>query len=292
VGKKLKVTMLRNRFQEYEINQSIFSGDATLFECIRRKKSSGNLDLELINARALENIQGSEIFHRNGYYYKMDPFLNPSIYSFCEENFKESPLFVRLDPTQIYHKHPLFQLNEEILIPANPNWWKNLNIHRKNKEGASYILYPKELNKDSLQEFWEYKINGIRRMDVIAKRNNDGNLSMMIEELSDQDVESSLTIGRCIHLDTDNPIGTPFCESFVNHLDLAINVYEGISAKQRYENNLASGITVEDATFRTHLLRIENIPLKSLILFAISFLQSKTLINDWINDQFLRSEDV
>ena len=91
---------------------------------------------------------------------------------------------------------------------------------------------------------------------------------------------------------TDNPIGTPFCESFVNHLDLAINVYEGISAKKRYENNLASGIIVEDSTFRTHLLRIENIPLKSLILFTISFLQSKTLINDWFNDQFLRNEDV
>jgi len=71
----------------------------------------------------------------------------------------------------------------------------------------------------------EYKIKGIRRLDVISKRKNDGNLSMMIEELSDKESDSGITIGRCVHLDKDNLIGTPFNFSTVNHLDLAINVY-------------------------------------------------------------------
>jgi hypothetical protein len=181
-------------------------------------------------------------------------------------------------------------MNEEVLIPANPNWWKNLNIHRRNKESASYILYAKEPTKDSHQEFWEYNVKGIRRLDVIAKRNNDGNLSMMIEELSDKDSDSGITIGRCIHLDTDDEIGTPFSESRVNHLDLAINVYEGSTAQKRYDGNLAKGLKVEDATFRTHLLRIENVPLKSLFLFVLVFFQSKTLVSDWFADQFQRKE--
>lgn len=289
IGNALKVQLLRNRFQKYEIGQALFSGDTELFNCIR-KSSSGNLDLELIDAYSLDNIQGSEVFCRNGIFYKTDSFLNPAIYALCKANFDGSPIYIRLDPTQRYSTQPLFQLNEEILIPANPNWWRNLNIYRRNKEGASYILYEKEPAKDSHQEFWEYKIRGIRRLDVLAKRNNRGNLSMMIEELSDKDSDSEITIGRCIHLDSDDPVGTFFEASKINHLDLAINVYEGQSAERRYAGNLAAGTRVEDATFRTHLFRIENIPLKSVFLFVISFFQSKTLINDWVNDQFSRIE--
>lgn len=289
VDNALKIKLLHNRFKKYEINQPLFSGDTDFFNCIR-KNSSGSFDLELIDARFLENVQDSEIFSRNGFFYKIDPFLNQALYPLCKRSFDGSPIFIRLDPTIRYSSQPLFQLYEEILIPANPNWWRNLNIHRRNKEGASYILYPKEPTKDSHQEFWEYKISGIRRLDVVAKRNNDGNLSMMIEELSDKESDSGITIGRCIHLDTHDKIGTPFSSSVVNHLDLAINVYEGQAAKRRYDDNLATGTKIEDATFRTHLFRIENIPLKSVFLFVIVFFQSKTLIRDWFKDQFSRNE--
>ena len=109
---------------------------------------------------------------------------------------------------------------------------------------------------------------------------------MMIEELSDKDSNSCITIGRCIHLDTDDPVGTPFNNSTVNHLDLSINVYEGDTARKRYSDNLAAGSKVEDASFRTHILRIENVPLRSIFLFSVTFFQSKTLINNWFADQF------
>lgn len=289
VGNILKAKLLRNRFQRYEENQPLFSKDSSIFKCIR-KDSSGKPDLELIDDSCLENIQESEIFCRSGFFYLTDPFLNPALYTLCQTQFKGSQIYIRLDPTVVYCSQPLFRLNEEILIPANPNWWKNLNIYRRDKEGASYFLYEKELTKNTYQEFCEFKIKGIRRLDVVAKRNNSGNLSMMVEELSDKDADSGLTIGRCIHLDTDDPIGTSFNDSIVNHLDLAINVYEKDSAKKRYNDNLATGSRTEDATFRTHLLRIEKIPLKSIFLFAIAFFQSKTLIRDWFKDQFLKQE--
>ncbi len=289
IGNDLKVKLLRNSFERYEINQPLFSGDHDLFNCIRKTKA-GTADLELIDSACLQNVQDSEIFSRNGYFYRIDGYLSQALYPICKQYFPGSPIFIRLDPTIRYSSQPLFQLNEEVLIPANPNWWQNLNIHRRNKEGASYILYPKEPTKDSHQEFWEYNVKGIRRLDVVAKRNNDGNLSMMIEELSNKDSGSGITIGRCIHLDTDDEIGTPFKESSVNHLDLAINVYEGSAAQERYDGNLAKGLKVENATFRTHLLRIENIPLKSIFLFVLVFFQSKTLVSDWFADQFQRDE--
>ncbi|MFM8331086.1 MAG: hypothetical protein ACKN9T_05305 [Candidatus Methylumidiphilus sp.] len=290
IGSVLKVKLLKARFQRYDTNQPIFSDDIDFFGCIR-KDSDGNPDLELIDSKFLKNIQGSEVFSRNGFFYTIDPLLNQSLYPLCEKSFESSPIFVRLDPAIRYQSQPLLQLNEDVLIPANPNWWKNLNIHRRNKEGSSYILHSKELKECSHQEFREYRINGIRRLDVVAKRNNKGNLSMMIEELSDKECDSGITIGRCIHLDTDDEIGTPFHSSIVNHLDLAINVYEGQAAKCRYADNLATGMKIEDASFRTHLFRIENIPLKSIFIFVAIFFQSKILINDWFKDQFFRSEE-
>ena len=289
IGNDLKVKLLRKSFEKYEISQPLFSGDSGLFDCIR-KTSAGTPDLELIDTKCLENIQDSEIFSRNGCFFRIDGYLNQALYPLCKQYFADSPIFIRLDPTTRYSSQPLFQMNEEVLIPANPYWWKKLNIHRRNKEGASYILYPKEPTKNSHQEFWEYNIQGIRRLDVVAKRNNHGNLSMMIEELSDKDSDAGITIGRCIHLDTDSAIGTPFNCSSVNHLDLAINVYEGNAAKKRYDGNLAQGSKIEDATFRSHLLRIENVPLKSIFLFVLVFFQSKTLVSDWFSDQFQRNE--
>lgn len=289
IGKSLTVETLRERFRRYEINQKLFLSDATLFECIR-KKSNGEKDFELIDTNSIKNVQNTEVFERNGFYYQVEPLLNPAIFSLCKENFKNSPIYIRLDPTKLYSSCPLFRINEAILIPANPNWWKNLNIHRRNKEGSSYILEPKKTPKDGYQEYWEYHVSGIRRLDVVAKRSGKGNLSMMIEELSDKASSSGITIGRCIHMDTDDEAGTPFNESILKHLDLAINVYEGAAANERYNGNLAKGQKVADATFRTHLLRIETLPFKSLLLFAMVFFESKTLLNDWFCDQFARNK--
>jgi hypothetical protein len=289
IGNDLKVSFLRRTFERYEIGQPLFYGEEDFFDCIR-KTSAGSPDLELIDPKYLKNIHDSEIFERNGNFFKTDEYLNPALYSLCKKTFPSSPIFIRLDPTKRYSSQPLCQINEEILIPANPNWWKHLNVHRRNKEGSSYFLYPKEPSKESKQEYWEYHTEGIRRLEVIAKRNNDGNLSMMIEELSDKDSDVGITIGRCIHLDTDDGIGTPFNESNVNHLDLAINVYEGDASRRRYLGNLAKGVKVENATFRTHLLRIENVPLKSIFLFVKVFFKSKTLKSDWLADQFYCNE--
>lgn len=289
VSSILKISTLTDRFRPYHTDQALFSLDPGILDYIRVKESGGR-DNELLDESMFNNIRDSEVFERNGIYYQLEPFLNSAIYTISKTSFPNSKFFIRLNPLFASTSKPLFMINEEVLRPANPHWWRKLNIHRRHKEGASYKLFPKEPTKDDYQDYWEYHALGIRRLDVIAKRNGNGNLSMMIEELSDREIESGYTIGRCIHLDTDDPIGTEFSHSVVNHMDLAINVYSGHDSDSRYQTNLAEGGKVTDATFRTHLIRMENVPLKFVIVLAHLFFDSNSLVAEWFCDQFQRKE--
>lgn len=108
----------------------------------------------------------------------------------------------------------------------------------------------------------------------------------MIEELTHID-NNGLVFGRMIHLDTDALFGSDFKDAKLNHLDLAINIYQHETAKNRLEENLAYGNKTSDATYRTHLLRVENIPFKSLFAYVSYFLKSQTLMQEWFKDQFV-----
>ncbi len=273
----------KKRCEPYSKEQPLFQKEPKLFDAIR-KKDNGSKDLELIDFRVFNQINDSEILKVNKSYTLIDSALNPQIVSWTKSTFNDRPLYIRANPYKIFDKQPPQLIFEAILMPANPNWWRNLTIHNRAKEGASYILddcSPKE----NYRQYWEFHIKNIKRLEVIAKRNNNGNLSMMIEELTGID-NQGLMFGRMIHLDTDSTYGTAFEESKLNHLDLAINVYEGETAKERLEDNLAKGNKSTSASYRTHLLRIENIPFKGLFGYVISFFKSQTLINEWFEDQF------
>lgn len=133
-------------------------------------------------------------------------------------------------------------------------------------------------------QIYEYLIKKIRRLDVIAQRKNSGVFSMMIEEL--QQESDDIVIGRCIHLDSSAPLGTNYEEVQLSHLDLAINVYFDDTGRERMASNLANGKKVTNATCRTHLFRIDDVPLSSLMVFARMFFISMTLLNEWTAEQF------
>jgi hypothetical protein len=69
----------------------------------------------------------------------------------------------------------------------------------------------------------------------------------------------------------------------LSHLDLALNVYEGDARADRYGRRLKEGM-VTDASFRTHLMRIEGIPLLTLLPICAGFLSSETLFREWVHD--------
>lgn len=80
-------------------------------------------------------------------------------------------------------------------------------------------------------------------------------------------------------------MGTAPDVATVKHLDLAINVYSGKAAEQRVSESLSDG-RVTNATFRTHLLRIEGIPAQALFAIAAHFFVSSVLLGEWFKDQF------
>jgi hypothetical protein len=287
ISRALDIKSLNVRFEQYGSDHPIFSKDSTLFDLVRTK-TNGSKDNELLDSSGFNCVYGSEIFKRKGFYYKLDPHLPPAIYTYSKTAFPDVQIFIRLDPSHVYDAEPTATLCESILIPANPNWWKQLKIRHRAKEGASYSLDAPERPSDDKDRYWDYHVRGVRRLDVVAKRNSSGNLSMMIEELSSPNNENSLLIGRCIHLDTDSSYGDEFTSAILNHLDLAINVYEGGNVESRFNRNLAAGTKVTDATFRTHLFRIEGIPLTIVLPYCLMFFQSKSLTGEWISDQFGR----
>jgi hypothetical protein len=72
----------------------------------------------------------------------------------------------------------------------------------------------------------------------------------------------------------------------LKHIDIALYVYKGENAKLRNDEDISLGIRSTEADYKCHLLRVNKLPFNSIFGFATSFLKSKTLLNEWINDQF------
>jgi hypothetical protein len=269
----------------YRKDHHLFQEIPGLFEYIRTD-AQDRKDYELINFNALKNDGYSEIVEFENKYALIDRCLKPTIVTWSKATFPKSPLFIRVDPYLVYSTRPPCLIEEAILIPANPNWWRNLTLYNNTQTGASYFLEDCEPSSKKAMQFWEYRIKKIRRLDVFAKRNNNGNLSMMLEEISVADEDKGFIVCKCIHLDTNNPFGTPFVEVTLQHLDLAINVYFDKSIiNQRLNGNLAKGKVV-NSTYRIHLLRIEQIPFSALCAYARMFFLSRLLVAEWLKNQF------
>lgn len=130
----------------------------------------------------------------------------------------------------------------------------------------------------------------MRKLQTVVSRKAEDYISMMIEELSEYDnpVSSSqkYVIGRMIHLDSNAKVGTPFDNAKLMHLDLAYNLYKDNDADVRMRQRLSKGTKIQDATVRTHILRVEGIPFKAVLKFAQSFFQSQYLTDEWIKNEF------
>ena len=57
------------------------------------------------------------------------------------------------------------------------------------------------------------------------------------------------------------------------------------AAETRLSHDLSKGKVV-DATFRAHLVRVENEYVSSVVDLASRFFESRSLLSNWITDQF------
>jgi hypothetical protein len=268
---------LERRFEPYHGAQPLFSHLPQLL--------SVTVNDELLPASLLGDHRGDGVTKIATSFLRFDPFLHPSIISWSRSTFPDLPLFLRLDPYFARDEEPLVRLLEAILIPADPSWWANLSLYPRQTRGAAYWIEPPADPRDNPQDYWDFHIRHLRRLEVHADRRDSNYFTMMVEELADFREVDGFLLGRTIHWDTVEPQGKAIDKAKVKHLDLAINLYRGSDAEARMGQNLAHG-RVQDATLRTHLLRIEGISASVMLAFAQQFFQSKSLLRDWFNDQF------
>ncbi|WP_418639540.1 hypothetical protein [Winogradskyella sp.] len=277
------------RFEQYNKEHAIFNNVPNLWDEIR-KSEGGKLDLELIKLSSLERINKSEVVTYENKYFKFDYALNPNIVDWSETNFDSNSIYVRLDPHEYHEEQPVQRFFESILQPANPDWWKELNIRHRGHEGSAYLLDDCD-PRENLEQYWEKHIKRVVRLEIKANRGPDGLLSMLLEEITSID-NNGLMINRVIHMDTDAPYGTRFNETTLKHLDIAVYVYKDHNAQKRMNTNINKGIRSDDADYKCHLLRIDNIPFKSVFGISYLFLKSKTLLFEWLKDQFDNLNDI
>jgi hypothetical protein len=238
--------------------------------------------MELIDDKAIRHIEDSELFALNPGFGQLADSLHRTIPASARQLYPDAPRFLRLDPYFWSATQPLMRLEEVAVTPCDPKWMARLSLPSGVRTFAAYLLEDCDPETDMAQ-YRDYHIREIRKLEVIATRRSEDYLSMMIEELPREDHPNGLMIGRCIHLDTHAPPGTPKGDALLAHLDLAINVYRGSDRAARMANTLQHG-KAQDATFRTHLFRIEGVPFPALFAFAALFLKSKTLLGEWLDD--------
>jgi hypothetical protein len=272
---------LKAQCHPYSETQPLFLNVPSLFDQIRRREN-GNKDYELVDLAAIKSVSGSEIYSAGNGFAKLCPFLSPSIVDWAQKEWPSAKTYVRLDADAYFKTMPLQLLTEATLVPANPRWLRDFSLRKGMKDFAAYQLHNRPLSEGHL-EYWDYHVRHLRRLEIHVQRRKDDYLSMLIEELPRPDDPNGLMVGRCIHLDTQDPVGTPLSKVIMLHLDLAINVYADEDRSRRFAQSLQHG-KVQDATFRTHLFRIEKTPFVSLFFLGELFLQSKMLLSEWLTD--------
>ncbi|CUT12649.1 hypothetical protein BF49_3729 [Bradyrhizobium sp.] len=269
----LKLRM-RTACAPYRRADPLFSGSPALWSSVR--------DGELIDFTALAQELGSEVVAVPKGFGKIAEELDPALVEWLRRNNPTSPFFVRLAPDRFDGQKPPMMLTEAVIAPGRFDALMKFDMYPGQREYGEYVLQKDALDPKNPAPFIDYEVERLRRLEIRAQRRGDI-VSMMIEELPAPDAPDGLMVGRCIHLDTHAPNKTAIRDVKLSHLDLALNVYEGAVRSERFGTNLKDG-KVTDASFRTHLMRIEGIPLLTLLPICAGFLRSKSLLGEWLKD--------
>ena len=267
------------RCSQYEGNEPIFDNPT-----IKEGRINDLIDYRIFKREPLSNI--FKIGESWGYFDRRIP---AQVYEWVENCFADKPCRVRVEPDSLYTQRPPQTLIECMIIPPQFQWWKNLSIYKGHTKGSVYQLLGNDC-KNNYRDYYDYNILHIRRLDVSETRNDDNYISMMIEELEEDtcilDPQKKYVIGRMIHLDSNAAVGISYKDANLSHIDLAYNLYLDDSASERMGQFLCNGKTV-NASHRTHILRLENIPFSSIFKIAYSFFKSKTLTTEWFSNEFV-----
>lgn len=267
-----------NRCREYE-------GDEPIFD---NPDIKNNRVKDLINYRIFRRKPLSNTFKVGDSWGYFDSRIPAQIYEWIDKCFKDSPCRIRVEPDGLYQSQPRQMLIECVIYPPHYQWWKIMSIYKGQTAGSVYQLLGNDIG--NYIDYHDYNILNIRRLEVSETRKEHNNISMMIEELQEErfnlNPNKKYVVGRMIYLDSNAAIGVNYKDAIINHIDLAYNLYIDNIADDRLNSYLHNG-QVTPANFRTHILRIENIPFESLFKIADSFFKSKTLLSEWLSNEFV-----
>jgi hypothetical protein len=274
---------LINLCKKYDDKEKLFDEEPRLTDHIRIKGSKKKKpENELIDFKAFNQLHNSEIIKFDKKFAKLSAYLNPRIPEWADNNFDSSPLFVRLNPDIISDTRLPQLLTEELQINPYNIDWKSFKFNSNLIKATEYKLENIELSKESAAEYWDFKIRGIKSLEISTSK-KDNYRSFMLEEIIDKYGDEQILIGKCIHFDCLNFNDNDLDNQVLDHLDLAINVYEKETRTARLGETLKNGKIV-DADFRTHVLRIDKVSIKSLPVFCLLFFGSMTLTEKYISD--------
>ena len=285
-------------FEEYHSEQTVFKKFPELLNELREREN-GNKDLELIRLNAINfnpipNRPKYRTCKYKEHFLFINDYLDSRIPRYLIDKYGTDDLYIRIEPYMVSNNAPPMILEEEFLRPPNPKWIERLRIYPGKSEGCEIFL--PDLNDEDIggdekkkMQYWEYSIKKIRRLETNATMKNEGNqkhFSMSLEELSEESLSEGILVGRMIHLDAIDSYDIPFDEIRLNHLDLAINIYKNEKISERIGSSLASGGVITDASYRTHLIRADNIMFSDLLEIARLFFKSETMVEEWVDKQF------
>jgi hypothetical protein len=274
VAEEVQRLRMRTLCAPYRRSDPLFAGAPPLWNSLR--------DGELIDFTALRQQHGSEVVAVPGGYGKIPGELDPHLVAWLSRVHPELPFFVRLAPDRFFPTRPPMLLTEAVIAPGRFDALMSFDMYRGQTEYGEYVLQDEPFVPGAERRHLDYHVEKIRRLEIRAERRKHM-LTMMIEEVPAPDHASGLMVGRCIHLDADMSEGGSVHDASLSHLDLALNVYEGAARADRYDCRLREG-KVTNASFRTHLMRIEGIPLMTLLPICADFLKSETLLREWAGD--------
>lgn len=273
-----RLRYLENSLRKYSINQPLFSSNQELL--------SHTLNDDLIPSTQLQrDFFANVVQFPNGKYAYIDESLEPPLLQQLEE--RGVTYYVRVNPNYIYETYPPILIKEAAWRTPSPKWQNAIGIKPNQKDGFSYYI-PEDVDRDTHPyEYMDRYFLHILRLEGEYKRKRDGYFSMMVEELKEVNhpfIEEFYIIGRMIHLDSIED-GEDGLNAKLKHIDLAVNIYTGDDAINRVNERLENGGKIVDATYRSHILRLNDAKLSDIIAFS-TFFESKCLQEEWIKDMF------
>ena len=274
---RLRRERRRRACSPYDRSQPLFGYAPQLWDRVR---ADGEAPGDLLHMNGLNwDVTGQLAEIGGGNWARLDSALHSDVIRWLRQEAAKVPAFVRLDP---FHAGPKVAiLAEATLRPADPRWWRRLEVWPGGEKASTYALTG--YSPRDLSDYWDFHARGARRLEVAFRRRNSGHFFGSIEELSK--VTDGYYTGLLLHMDSADPVGTEWHTAALGHLDGAINIYEGEPATARFKTSHADG-KVPNATCRTHLFRVDGVPLGWLIPIAHHFFRSGRLLDEWVRDQF------